>query len=147
MSKRKKRRKKRTQRAATRTFDSKNIVKLRKLVNNSLKRFEKLSERTFNDPIKRDRFKSYRPESRFKRNDHNILPHKNHPQAKPIQIDRHKNIARRRRFEEAIQRQNRDRVCRKRMDRRDALFATNIAGKGKGGPKRRTITSDSKVRC
>lgn len=41
----------------------------------------------------------------------------------------------------------RDTVCRRRSDRRDSLFATGRAGKGKGGPKTRVLTVDSEVKC
>lgn len=43
--------------------------------------------------------------------------------------------------------ENTRRICRGRMDRRNALFALRIAGRGRGGPKKRVLTEKSKVRC
>jgi len=38
-------------------------------------------------------------------------------------------------------------VCIRRKQRRKSLFALSKVGKGKGGPKHRKLTRDSKVRC
>lgn len=40
-----------------------------------------------------------------------------------------------------------EKVCNARSDRRRSLFALKIAGKGKGGPKKKNLTADSEVRC
>ena len=38
-------------------------------------------------------------------------------------------------------------VCKNRRERREIMFATRKAGKGRSGPKRRKYTEESKVRC
>lgn len=38
-------------------------------------------------------------------------------------------------------------ICKRRRKRRQVLFATGRAGKGKRGPKKRTYTAFSDVRC
>lgn len=41
----------------------------------------------------------------------------------------------------------REEICRKRHERRKTLFAFDKIGKGIGGPKRRALKPESKVRC
>lgn len=48
---------------------------------------------------------------------------------------------------EEVERLYKREVCRRRSARRASLFAFDLAGKGKGGPKKREHKPESKVRC
>lgn len=73
--------------------------------------------------------------------------HKNPKVERPVRDQPAPDNARRQQRETHIRAENIRRVCARRMVRRDSLFALRIAGRGKGGPKKRKMTENSKIHC
>lgn len=147
--KRSNRKKKRWQRNSTRNaFDHYYKVELTKLLSNYLKRFEKIQpKRRFYEPKLRERTKSDRPARNTIRRSNNVVRLKSNTKKKPVRLDRRPLEEDRKQQDALAKRLHRDRVCRGRVDRRIALFAKKHVGKGKGGPKKRRLIPDSKIRC
>lgn len=112
------------------------------------------------DKFKKRREFPYGRTTCFKRDDRLHGPRKSPPRRRRDKI-RHKDQAlkrpvrdlttlnkeRQRQRETHLRSENTRRICTRRVDRRNALFALRIAGRGKGGPKSRRMTPESKVRC